>query len=100
MMVGAKTYGGGNQLCRLNTDRQLKITVPSCLVKRFGSHISCNDIKFRYGQEFVVLALTPTKHKRGLSYRNGTEKAVTHRFVKRGNKWYLHTTVELPDIWW
>ena len=98
MMVGAKTYAGGNQLCRLTTDGQLKITVPPCLLKQFGSHVVCSRVNFRYGQTFIDIALTPTRHKRGLSYRNGTEKAVTHRFVKKGNKWYLHTTVELPDI--
>ena len=100
MMVGAKTYAGGNQLCRLNSDGQLKITVPPCLIKQFGSHVDCDGIKFRYGQEFIDIALTPTRHKRGQSYRNGTEKAVTHRFVRRDDKWYLHTAVELPDIPW
>ena len=98
MMVGAKTYQSGNQLCRLTTDGELKITVPVCYIKQFGSHISCDGIKFRYGSYFIDIALTPTRHKRGNSYRNGTEKAVTHRFVKREDKWYLHTTVELPDI--
>ncbi len=100
MMVGAKTYASGNQLCRLTNDGELKITVPPCLLKQFGSHVSCNDIKFRYGQTFIDIALTSTRHKRGSSYRNGTEKAVTHRFVKKNGKWYLHTTVELPDLPW
>ena len=100
MMVGAKTYAGGNQLCRLKTDGKLKITVPPCLLKQFGSHVVCDGINFRYGQTFVDIALTPTRHKRGNSYRNGTEKAVTHRFVKRDHKWYLHTTVELPALPW
>ena len=98
MMVGSKTYQGGNQLCRLTSDRELKITVPICLIKEFGSHVVCDGVKFRYGQTFVNIALTPTRHKRGNSYRNGTQKAVTHRFVKKNDKWYLHTTVELPDI--
>ena len=98
MMVGAKTYSSGNQLCRLTKDGNLKITTPPCLLKEFGSSIQCNGVKFRYGQEFIDIALTPTKHKRGKEYRNGTEKPVTHRFVKRNDKWYLHTTVELPDL--
>ena len=100
MMVGSKTYTSGNQLCRLTKDGQLTITTPPCLLKQFGSHIKCEGIKFKYGQTFIDIALTPTRHKRGNSYRNGTEKAVTHRFVKRNDKWYLHTTVELPDIPW
>lgn len=98
MMVGSKTYASGNQLCRLTEFGQLTITVPPCLLKQFGSHISCNGINFRYGQEFINIALTPTRHKRGNGYRNGTEKAVTHRFVNKDSKWYLHTYVELPDI--
>lgn len=100
MMVGAKTYQGGNQLCRLTTDGQLTITVPPCLLKEFGSHVTSDEVKFNYGQVFVNIALTPTQHKRGKEYRNGTEKAVTHRFVKKNQKWYLHITVELPDIPW
>lgn len=100
MMVGAKTYASGNQLCRLTSDGKLKVTVPICLVKEFGSHVSCDGIKFNYGQTFIDIALSPTRHKRGKDYRNGTEKAVTHRFVRRNGKWYLHTTVELPDIPW
>ncbi len=98
MMVGAKTYASGNQLCRLTSDGELNITVPPCLLKQFGSHVKCNGIQFKYGQTFIDIALTPTIHKRGNNYRNGTEKAVTHRFIKREDKWYLHTTVELPDI--
>ena len=97
-MVGSKTYISGNQLCRLDKDGNLAITVPPCLVKYYGGKVACSDITFRHGQEFIDIALTPTKHKRGKSYRNGTEKAVTHRFVRKNNQWYLHTHVELPDI--
>ena len=97
-MVGSKTYTGGNQLCRLETEGNLTITVPTCLVKDYGGKVTCDGIGFRYGQEFINMALTPTKHKRGKSYRNGTEKAVTHRFVRKDRQWYLHTHVELPDI--
>ncbi len=100
MMVGAKTYSTGNQLCRLTSDGELSITVPPCLLKQFGSHVKCDGIKFKYGQTFIDIALTPTRHQRGNNHRHGTEKAVTHRFVKRKDKWYLHTTVELPDIPW
>ncbi len=97
-MVGSKTYAGGNQLCRLDTEGNLAITVPPCLVKDYGEKVFCNEVHFRYGQELINIALTPTRHKRGKSYRNGTEKAVTHRFVRKDSQWYLHTHVELPDI--
>ena len=35
-MVGSKTYIGGNQLCRLDSEGNLAITVPLCLVKDYG----------------------------------------------------------------
>ncbi len=98
LMVGAKTYHCGNQLCRLDNLGNLTITVPPCLIKEFGSKVSSSEIKFRYGQEWIDIALTPAKHQRGHSYRHGSLMPVTHRFVKRNSKWYLHTTVELPDI--
>ncbi len=66
-MVGAKTYAGGNQLCRLDTMGNLTITVPPCLVSSKGAKVTALDVRFRYGQEFVDIALTPTKHKRGSS---------------------------------
>ena len=98
MMVGSKTYAGGNQLCRLDTKGNLAITVPPCLVKDYDGKVTASNISFRYGQEFIDIALTPTRYKRGKSCRNGTEKAVTHRFLRKNNSWYLHTHVELPNI--
>ena len=100
VMVGSKTYASGNQLCRLDTKGNLTITVPPCLVPDYGGKITVPDIHFRHGQEFINIALTPTKQRRGKQYRNGTEKPVTHRFVRKNDQWYLHTYVELTDIPW
>ena len=106
MMVGSKIYASGNQLCRLDKEGNLTVTVPPCLVKDYGGKILAAGIKFNYGQEFVDIALNPVRR---FSTRNsgktktsrvGTEKAVTHRFARKSDKWYLHTTVELPDIPW
>ncbi|MGK7895286.1 MAG: hypothetical protein AB4372_17105, partial [Xenococcus sp. (in: cyanobacteria)] len=100
LMVGSKTYRSGNQLCRLDNEGNLTITVPTCLIKEYGSKITTQNIKFRHGQEFINIALSPTQHKRGQEYRNGTQMPVTHRFVRKRGLWYLMTSVELPDIPW
>ena len=100
LMVGSKTYRSGNQLCRLDHEGNLTITVPTCLIKEYGGKITTQNVKFRHGQEFIDIALSPTQHKRGQQYRNGTEMPVTHRFVRKKGLWYLHTHVELPDIPW
>ncbi|MDJ0532045.1 MAG: IS200/IS605 family accessory protein TnpB-related protein [Xenococcaceae cyanobacterium MO_207.B15] len=98
VMVGSKTYAGGNQLCRLDIKGNLAITVPTCLIKDYGGKVKIEGVNFRHGQEFIDIALSPTSHKRGKQYRNGTEKPLTHRFVRKNNNWYLHAHVELPDI--
>lgn len=101
MMVGSKTYASGNQLCRLTSEGQLVVTVPLPLIKEFGSKVSVDGVHFRYGQGWIDAALEPVRRisegKKQTS-RIGTEKAVTHRFVRKGADWYIHTTVELPEI--
>lgn len=101
MMVGSKIYKSGNQLCRLSSEGKLDITVPLPLIERFGAKVSVEGVFFRYGQGWIDAALSPVRRvsegKKRTS-RIGTEKAVTHRFVRKGESWYLHTTVELPEI--
>lgn len=101
---GSKRFNNGNLLCRLTVDGQLTITVPPCLQESFGSHVSCNDVFFRYGQEYINHALTPKRYenvnqKTGKSSsRIGTVAPLTHHFIKKNGQWYLHTTVELPEV--
>lgn len=101
MMVGSKIYASGNQLCRLRSDGQLDITVPLPLMKEFGAKVSAEGVSFRYGQGWIDAALEPVRRvsegKRRTS-RIGTEKAVTHHFIRKGSEWYIHTYVELPEI--
>lgn len=104
LMVGSKRFEGGNQLCRLDTSGRIKITVPPCLQSQFGTHVEAEGVKFRYGWEYIKAALQPkryesTSNKTGkISTRIGTEEPVTHRFIKRDQVWYLHTTVNLPAV--
>lgn len=101
---GSKRFNSGNLLCRLTETGELTITIPPYLQEQFGTHVKTTGIKFRHGQEYINHALTPKQYinidkKTGKeSKRIGTIAPVTHRFVKRGNTWYLHTTVELPEI--
>ncbi|MEM9219799.1 MAG: hypothetical protein AAGD25_36410, partial [Cyanobacteria bacterium P01_F01_bin.150] len=102
LMVGNKIYSGGNQLCKLTPAGALTINVPFPLLDKFGSKITAQCVNFAYGQEWVDAALVPvrrfSKAAKKQSSRIGTEKPVTHRFVRKGGVWYLHTHVELPEI--
>jgi IS605 OrfB family transposase len=103
MMVGAKIYRGGNQLCRLDSEGNLTITVPKCLISRFGTHVSCTNVFFRYGQGWIDSALeakTYVSEGRKKSSRVGATAPLTHRFVRKDGRWYLHTTVERPELPW
>ncbi len=102
--VGPNRFGSGNLLCRLTEAGELKITVPPKLKEEFGTHITFTGVAFRYGQEYINAALTPkrfenTNKKTGeLTYRTGTIAPLTHLIIKKGEQWYLHTTVELPEV--
>lgn len=104
LFEGSKRFNNGNLLRRLTETGELTITVPPCLQEQFGANVKNTGIKFRHGQEYVNHALTPKQYinvdkKTGKeSKRIGTIAPVTHRFVRRSGQWYLHTTVELPEI--
>jgi IS605 OrfB family transposase len=102
--VGTNRFASGNLLCRLTQSGQLTITVPPCLQGQFGTHVICTGVVFRYGQEYINAALTPkrfenTNKKTGkVSYRTGTVAPLTHLLIKKDGQWYIHTTVELPEV--
>ncbi len=102
--VGTNRFASGNLLCRLTPEGQLTITVPPCLQEQFGTYVVCTGVLFRYGQEYINAALTPkrfenTNKKTGkISYRTGTVAPLTHLLIKKDGQWYIHTTVELPEI--
>lgn len=102
--VGTNRFASGNLLCRLTPEGQLTITVPPCLQEQFGSHVTCTGVLFRYGQEYLNAALTSkrfenTNKKTGkVTYRLGTVAPLTHLLIKKNGQWYIHTTVELPEV--
>jgi IS605 OrfB family transposase len=103
MMVGSKIYQGGNQLCRLTPEGNLRITVPLALREQFGDFVFCAGVQFRYGQEWINAALEPKSYiskGKKKSSRIGSTAPVTHRFCKKDDRWYIHTTVELPEVPW
>ena len=58
MMVGAKTYASGNQLCRLNSDGNLKITVPPCLLNGHIKHLGFPQVSCPLQYRNFLLGLT------------------------------------------
>ncbi|MBW4583870.1 IS200/IS605 family accessory protein TnpB-related protein [Aetokthonos hydrillicola Thurmond2011] len=102
--VGANRFASGNLLCRLTAEGQLTISVPPCLQEQFGTHVTATGVFFRYGQDYINAALTPkrfestSKKTLKVSSRIGTVAPLTHLLIRKDGQWYLHTTVELPEV--
>jgi IS605 OrfB family transposase len=98
---GAKLFLAGNQLCKFNpTSETLTLTVPPCLVDKYGKTVTLYGINFNYGQDWLSDALTPTKYPDGKphadkqKYRTGTLKPVTYELVNRAGRWYINATID------
>ena len=84
MLVGSSDEKCGNQICQLSSDGELKIRVPKKLELLFGRYIVGSGINFPYGQGEVESALL-------------MGKAITCRFTRKNQKWYLKCTVDVAD---
>jgi IS605 OrfB family transposase len=98
---GAKLFLAGNQLCKFNPiDETLTLTVPPCLVNKYGKTVTLYGVKFNYGQDWLTDALTPTKYPDGKphdgkqKYRTGTLEPVTYELVNRAGRWYINAIVD------
>lgn len=95
--VGSKDETFGNQSCQYDLDNNLHIKVPNALVEKYGPSIMLENVTFPYGQENL--------DKAKVSYNGFTKggkpqkyyKAISYRFLKRGNDWYIIATVEVEE---
>jgi IS605 OrfB family transposase len=97
---GAKLFIAGNQLCKFNpTEKTLTLTVPPCLVNKYGKTVTLYGVSFNYGQDWLSKALTPTKYPDGKpddgkqKYRTGTLEPVTYELVNRDGRWYVNAII-------
>ena len=81
-LVGKASDRGGNRSVQWNEDGKLRISVPPALRVEFGQFVEITGVYFPYGLEDIIAALKG-------------KKPLTHRFVRKDNNWYLHTTVEI-----
>ncbi len=98
---GAKLFIAGNQLCKYNpTEQTLTLTVPPCLVDKYGKTVTIHGINFNYGSDWLSDALTPVRYPDGKphadkqKYRTGSLKPVTYELVNRAGRWYINATID------
>lgn len=84
-LVGSKDETNGNQNCQLLPNGTLKIRVPPCYESIFGKYYLIENVKFSYGQRDVEYALK-------------NQQALTFRFVRKDEKWYLFSSFDVPEM--
>lgn len=84
-LVGSKDEINGNQNCQLLANGTLKIRVPRCYESLFGKYFLIENIVFKYGQKEVEYALK-------------NYQALTFRFVRKNDKWYVFCSLELSEV--
>jgi hypothetical protein len=80
--LGSKDENKGNQTCALFPDGTLRVRIPKHLQDKYGRHIVVPSVRYSYGQNIIDQALA-------------NNEAITHRFVRKDKRWYVHTTVEI-----
>ena len=91
-ILGSKDETCGNQTCTYSTDNTLRIRVANKFVKQFGKYIRLTGVVFPYGQEHLDRARTVRRIVKG---RKEYTAAISYRFLRKGNYWYVHATTEL-----
>ncbi|MBR8836847.1 MAG: IS200/IS605 family accessory protein TnpB-related protein [Stigonema ocellatum SAG 48.90 = DSM 106950] len=60
--VGSKTYQGGNQLVRYDTEKHtLTITVTPSLREKYGKSVTLHGVTFPYGEDWLKAAIEPVR---------------------------------------
>lgn len=93
-ILGSKDESCGNQTCVYSRDGTMRIRVADRFAKQFGRYIKLVSIVFPYGQEHLDRARTVRRTVKG---RKEYGSAISYRFIRKGNVWYVHATVDRED---
>lgn len=83
--VGSSDETNGCQICQLSADGTLKIRVAPILEAEFGQYLQAEGIRFAYGQADI-------------DWARENHKAISYRFVRKNEQWYVFATVERPEV--
>lgn len=85
VFVGSKSESSGCLICKLDESGHIKIRVPPALEATFGEYVEADNVHFSYGQETINYALAKPK-------------ALTYRFVRKNEQWYIFCTTDRLEI--
>ncbi|HOC70367.1 MAG TPA: IS200/IS605 family accessory protein TnpB-related protein [Candidatus Hydrogenedentes bacterium] len=88
-VVGSKDENAGCQGCVATTDPDgniiLRLRLPDALAKDIGKYILIDGVRFPYGQEHIVAALS-------------ARQSVSYRFLRDAVGWRVFVTTDMPIV--
>ncbi|KAA9023868.1 hypothetical protein [Niallia endozanthoxylica] len=94
--VGSKDETFGNQTCTYDLENNIRIRVNTKEEEVYGKHIVLPNVTFPYGQEQIDKAKVPTVgYTKGKGSKVNYYRALTCKFIRNNNQWYLNTTVDV-----
>lgn len=93
-ILGSKDESCGNQTCTYSRDNTMRIRVADKFTKQFGKYIKLTNVIFPYGQEHLDRARTVKRIDKG---RKECNAAISYRFIRKGDIWYIHATIDRED---
>lgn len=91
-ILGSKDESCGNQTCTYSQDNTMRLRVADKFTKQFGKYITLANVIFPYGQKYLDKARTIRKV---FNSRKEYMAAISYRFLRKGDDWYVHATTEL-----
>lgn len=95
--VGSKDESYGNQSCQYDLENNIHIRVPDSLIDKYGPTVKIENVVFKYGQKELDMAKIAyngfTKGGKPKKYY----KAISYRFMKKNNDWYIIATVDVEE---
>ena len=96
--IGSKDETYGNQSCTYDTDYNLRIRVSAKDEPKYGKYIVLPNIHFQYGQEQIDQAkILTVGYTKGKGDKKNYYKALTCRFVRKNDQWYLYISVDVEE---
>ncbi|RBW68430.1 IS200/IS605 family accessory protein TnpB-related protein [Bacillus taeanensis] len=100
MALGSKDETFGNQTAAYDLENNLRLRIAHSFEDIFGKYLAFPNVVFPYGQAHLDQAKVVYK---GFT-KSGKEKryfrAITYRFIKKEEHWYVYATVEIdiPEV--
>ena len=109
-MLGSRDETAGCQLCVAavadDGTLTLRLRMPDCLAEQHGKYLVIEGVRFAYGYEQMLAALTSNveyaayrrKHGEKAARATALGQAISYRFKRDGKGWRVFVSTEMMDV--